>query len=66
MDFLGIPYIRAPREAESLCVALNRANIVYAVASHDMDCLAYGTPRMIRHLSEYSKNPIEIRYDKIL
>jgi flap endonuclease-1 len=45
---LGLPCIEAPGEAEAQCTYLVKHGHAYAVASEDMDCLTFGTERMIR------------------
>lgn len=45
---LGLPCIEAPGEAEAECTYLVKQGHAYAVASEDMDCLTFGTERMIR------------------
>lgn len=50
LELLGIPVIQAPSEAEAQCVQLCKENLVYAVATEDMDALTFGCPRLIRNL----------------
>lgn len=47
---MGIPVVEAPCEAEAQCAELNKAGLVYATASEDMDSLTFGTPRLLRNL----------------
>lgn len=69
LALMGIPYVDAPCEAEASCAALVKANIVYAAATEDMDCLTFGSPVLMRHLtaSEAKKLPIqEFHLNRIL
>ncbi|KAL8182869.1 UNVERIFIED_CONTAM: Elongation of fatty acids protein 2, partial [Gekko kuhli] len=61
LALMGIPYVEAPGEAEASCAALVKANKVYAAATEDMDCLTFGSPVLMRHLtaSEAKKLPIQ-------
>lgn len=69
LTLMGIPYVEAPGEAEASCAALVKANKVFAAATEDMDCLTFGSPVLMRHLtaSEAKKLPIqEYHLDRIL
>ncbi|XP_017508085.3 flap endonuclease 1 [Manis javanica] len=61
LNLMGIPYLDAPSEAEASCAALVKAGKVYAAATEDMDCLTFGSPVLMRHLtaSEAKKLPIQ-------
>ncbi|XP_028917521.1 flap endonuclease 1 [Ornithorhynchus anatinus] len=61
LRLMGIPYLEAPSEAEASCAALVKAGKVYAAATEDMDCLTFGSPVLMRHLtaSEAKKLPIQ-------
>nr|XP_056707061.1 flap endonuclease 1 [Euleptes europaea] len=61
LKLMGIPYVEAPGEAEASCAALVKASKVYAAATEDMDCLTFGSPVLMRHLtaSEAKKLPIQ-------
>ncbi|NXA13687.1 FEN1 endonuclease, partial [Sapayoa aenigma] len=61
LALMGIPYVEAPGEAEASCAALAKAGKVYAAATEDMDCLTFGSPVLMRHLtaSEAKKLPIQ-------
>nr|5KSE_A Chain A, Flap endonuclease 1 [Homo sapiens] len=61
LSLMGIPYLDAPSEAEASCAALVKAGKVYAAATEDMDCLTFGSPVLMRHLtaSEAKKLPIQ-------
>nr|XP_025843214.1 myelin regulatory factor isoform X6 [Vulpes vulpes] len=69
LSLMGIPYLDAPSEAEASCAALVKAGKVYAAATEDMDCLTFGSPVLMRHLtaSEAKKLPIqEFHLNRIL
>ncbi|XP_069368058.1 probable flap endonuclease 1 homolog isoform X2 [Paralichthys olivaceus] len=51
MKLLGVPSVQAPGDAEALCARLVREGIVDAVASEDMDTLAFGANTLIRQLN---------------
>lgn len=64
---LGLPVIEAEEEADSQCAYLSKKNLVYGVASEDMDLLTFGTTKLIRNFSiSKSKQMIEISLDKML
>ncbi|NXQ60617.1 FEN1 endonuclease, partial [Anthoscopus minutus] len=69
LTLMGIPYVEAPGEAEASCATLVKAGKVYAAATEDMDCLTFGSPVLMRHLtaSETKKLPIqEFHLNRIL
>ncbi|NXK87671.1 FEN1 endonuclease, partial [Formicarius rufipectus] len=69
LELMGIPYVEAPGEAEASCATLVKAGKVYAAATEDMDCLTFGSPVLMRHLtaSEAKKLPIqEFHLNRIL
>ncbi|XP_047309089.1 flap endonuclease 1-like isoform X1 [Impatiens glandulifera] len=49
---MGLPGIQAPSEAEAQCSMLCKSREVYAMASEDMDSLAFGAPRLLRHFTD--------------
>jgi flap endonuclease-1 len=66
LDFMGIPYIDAPEEADSQLSYLCKSSMVYAVLTEDMDILTFGSPKIIRNLTSHKKSVIEISLDNIL
>ncbi len=50
-QYLGIPIIQAPSEAEAQASYLNRINALDYTASSDMDCLVYGAPKLLVNLT---------------
>lgn len=69
LKLMGIPYVKAPCEAEAQCAELVKKGQVYATATEDMDALTFGTNILLRHMtfSEARKMPIQEYYcDKVL
>uniref|UniRef100_A0A7R9U022 Flap endonuclease 1 n=1 Tax=Prasinoderma coloniale TaxID=156133 RepID=A0A7R9U022_9VIRI len=50
LRLMGVPVWDAPSEAEAEGAALAAANVVYAVATEDMDALTQGAPKLTRHM----------------
>lgn len=65
LDFMGVPYVNAPEEADSQCAWLAEQNLVDAVLTEDMDILTFGSPKIIRNLTSQNKKPVVICLDKI-
>lgn len=63
---LGIPYILADGEAETLCSYLCIHGKVDAVLSEDTDVLAYGTPKFLSKLNTSEETCVEIDNDNLL
>ena len=66
LDLMGIPYIVSNEEADSQCAYLSKKGIVYGVYTEDMDILTFGAKKIIRNLTSYKKNIIEISLSDIL
>ncbi|KAK9786073.1 hypothetical protein WJX73_007328 [Symbiochloris irregularis] len=69
LKLMGVPIVDAPSEAEAQCAAMNKAGLVYAMSSEDMDSLTFGTPRLIRNLMAATSQKLPINdyeYDKVL
>jgi flap endonuclease-1 len=67
LKVLGIPYIQAPEEADSQCVCLLEKNLIYAVATEDMDLLTYKCNRLLKNFySSFDSDIIEINYDVMI
>lgn len=65
LDYMGVPYIDAPEEADSQCAWLAKQGLVDAVLTEDMDILTFGSPYVIRNLTSFKKKPIEISLNDI-
>jgi flap endonuclease-1 len=66
LHFMGVSYIESNTEADIVLANLCKNNIVHGVYSDDMDILALGSPKLIKNLFSYKKNPIELNLEKIL
>ena len=56
LKLFGCPFHTAPGEAEAECALLNRAGVVDAVLSEDVDTLMFGARTVIRKWSGEGKN----------
>ena len=65
LDYMGVPYINAPEEADSQCAWLAKNGYVDAVLTEDMDILTFGSPFIIRNLTSFKRNPVQISLEKI-
>lgn len=59
LKLLGVPTIDAPSEAESQCAQLCKEGLVYGVATEDVDVLAFGCAKMIRHMTNAAQERIK-------
>jgi flap endonuclease-1 len=50
LALMGVPVVEAPGEAEAQCARMCRDGLVHAVASEDMDTLAFGAPILVRNM----------------
>ena len=67
LKLMGLPIVEAPSEAEAQCAQLCKENLVYAVATEDMDALTFGAPKLIRNLGSGSREDLkEFDLDKCL
>lgn len=51
IEYLGLPIIQAPGEADAQAAFMCRNNDVDYVASSDMDCLVFGAPSLVTNLT---------------
>ncbi|XP_037387068.1 probable flap endonuclease 1 homolog isoform X2 [Pygocentrus nattereri] len=51
LELMGVPRVMAPGDGEALCAHLVRSGVVDAVASEDMDTLAFGGTVLLRQLN---------------
>jgi len=63
LTLMGVPVVDAPCEAEATCAALAKAGHVFATGTEDMDALTFGTPVLLRHLSESKKEKPIYQFD---
>jgi flap endonuclease-1 len=66
LTLMGLPYIDASEEADSVLADLCKQNLVYAVLTEDMDILTFGAPRIIRNVFTHDKELLEINLPRIL
>lgn len=65
-DLLGVPYIYAISEAETIASDLCKRGIVDAVLSEDTDVLAYGSKILLNKINTSTDTCIEINFDNLL
>lgn len=67
LDYLGVPYVQAPGEADSQssALAIAKSTNVHGVISEDMDHLPFGAPYLLRNFS-HKQDIIEINLGEIL
>jgi flap endonuclease-1 len=58
LDALGIPHVQAPSEGEAQASYMVKKGDAYAVGSQDFDCLLFGSPILIRHLTSSGKRKL--------
>lgn len=66
LRLMGIPVVESPSEAEAQCSELVKGGKAYAVASEDMDTLAFSTPILLKRLTDSKHSTVEINLEKIL
>lgn len=66
LKYMGIPYLISSEEADIELAMLCKNKIVYGVYTDDMDILTFGSPKLIKNLFSYKKNPVELNLDIIL
>jgi len=55
LQFLGIPFVQAPSEAEAQTAYMALKGEVWAASSKDYDSLLFGAPRLLRYLTIYGR-----------
>jgi flap endonuclease-1 len=58
IEYLGLPVIQAPSEAEAQCAFMNEKGDVDYVGSTDYDALLYNAPRLVKNLTVSQKRRI--------
>ncbi|KAJ8356717.1 hypothetical protein SKAU_G00195110 [Synaphobranchus kaupii] len=67
LHHLGVPYVQAPGDAEAFCAQLVKDRKVDAVASEDMDTMAFGSDLLIRQLNAKKNSEVmEYSLPKVL
>jgi len=51
LQFLGIPFVQAPSEAEAQAAYMASKGEIWAASSKDYDSLLFGAPRLLRYLT---------------
>jgi len=51
LQYLGIPYVQAPSEAEAQAAHMAAKGDVWATNSQDYDSILFGTPRLVRYVT---------------
>ncbi len=60
LEYMGVPYVQAPGEAESQCAFMTLDGSVFAMNSRDYDSLLFGARKLLRYLSISNKKDVEI------
>lgn len=63
---MGIPYLDSPTEAEAQCAMMVKLGKAYAVASEDMDSLAFGANVLLRGFGSRREPITEINLKDVL
>lgn len=66
LDYLGLAYIQADGEAETLCSYMCIKGLVDAVFTEDSDVLAYETPLFLSHFDPKNETVQEIVYEDLI
>lgn len=69
LELLGVPYMDAIEEADSMCAELVKQGISYGTSSEDMDILTFGSNKLLRNFNPSKKKTdfvIEIDLKKVL
>ncbi|KAI1897238.1 hypothetical protein AGOR_G00081250 [Albula goreensis] len=67
LQLMGVPYIQAPGDGEALCAQLVKTGKVDAVASEDMDTMAFGSDLLLRQLNASKDSEVmEYSLQKVL
>lgn len=61
LELMGIPTIVAPSEAEAYCALLVKKKLADAVATEDMDALAFGAPVLLRNVTASKSKKLPVR-----
>lgn len=65
LDVFGIPYMRAPMEAEAQCAELERLGLVEGVITDDSDAFLFGSRNVYRNIFDQGKYVEEYRMPDI-
>lgn len=56
LEALGVPYVQAPEEADSVCAQLVKLGIAWGVVSNDRDILTFGCERLLYNFKTGDKS----------
>ncbi|XP_056410890.1 flap endonuclease 1-like [Hyla sarda] len=59
LNYLGVPFIQAPSEAEATCAHLVLKNVAWGAVTEDMDALPFSCHRLIRNLKAEKKIKVQ-------
>ena len=59
LQMLGIPYVKAPFEAEAQCAYLEMQGLVDGTATEDSDALLFGCQKVYRYMFSQKQDPHE-------
>mgnify|MGYP001193498635 CR=1 FL=1 len=65
-DIIGVPWILANGEAETMCSHMCISGLIDCVLSEDTDVLAYNTPLFLTKINTHNETCTEIRVENIL
>jgi 5'-3' exonuclease len=66
LTVMGIPYVDAPLEGETMCAAICAEGKAYAVLTEDTDVLAYGTERFLSKIDVRNNTVLEVVFSDLL
>jgi flap endonuclease-1 len=66
LEFMGVPVIQAPCEAEAQCAELCKNDKVFATGTEDMDALTFGTKYLLRGFNSKKEPMMQICLDTVL
>lgn len=66
LKLMGIPVFKAEAEAEAECSNMLKLNLVDAVASEDLTCLAFGCNSLIKGVRQRQEKIVHIDREKVL
>ncbi|NPA86019.1 MAG: flap endonuclease-1 [bacterium] len=66
LEYMGIPCVQAPSEAEAQAACMAQEGTAWAAASSDYDSLLFGSPRLVRGLAKTSEEPELLELEQVL
>jgi DNA excision repair protein ERCC-5 len=65
LNIFGIPYVKAPFEAEAQCAFLEQNGLVDGTVTEDSDALLFGCKKVYRYLFSRKNKPQEITMSQV-